>query len=141
MQGEFSQDTNPFIWVALNAGGLTDATSPQTPGYYFVEYVYELSNPLGSGAVYQREFVTELPTTNLPRACSAVTLAASTQLQPGTVLVANDGAWYQAGDKITDLAVPSAVFSFREAASPEAAAAARLVAPAGLHASTEPLGE
>lgn len=47
MQGEFGYDTNPFVWVALNAGGLSGSTSPETPGYYFVEYVYELSNPLG----------------------------------------------------------------------------------------------
>lgn len=47
MQGEFNQDTNPFVWIALNAGGLDGAETPQVPGYFFVEYVYELSNPLG----------------------------------------------------------------------------------------------
>lgn len=80
MQGEFSPDTNPFVWVALNAGGLEGTSSPQTPGYYFVEYTYELSNPLGQGAIFDRTFVTALPTSNLPRATSAVALNSGSEV-------------------------------------------------------------
>lgn len=64
-QGEFSTDTNPFVWVAMNVGGYTKLNAavekdydlvqtPVTPGYYFVEYEYELANPLGSAAIFTR---------------------------------------------------------------------------------------
>lgn len=51
-QGDFGPDTVPFVWVAMNTGGYastreTGSETAATPGYYFVTYTYELSNPLG----------------------------------------------------------------------------------------------
>lgn len=53
MGGKFDQESNPFIFIAIAIGtyskGLEDKINP---GYFYVEYEYELKNPIGNTIKY-----------------------------------------------------------------------------------------
>jgi len=62
MGGAIDQESNPFIYIALQIG-CTDANSqPIIPGYFYISYKYILKNPIGTGVVYQNTGRTTLTT-------------------------------------------------------------------------------
>lgn len=94
-------------------GGVTNNASVQVPGYFFVSYEFELSNPLGEGATYT--VVPSLPATDtayqdgasgldLPPATSAVVTQLPDNykgpLALGDTLTYDDGSFKLAGDII-----------------------------------------
>lgn len=68
-----------------------------TPGYYFVEYEYELANPLGSAAKFDRSAV-QLATIPTVGPTSSAVVVQSDTLPLGTVLTRDDTHWMFAGD-------------------------------------------
>jgi len=55
MGGAIDQESNPFIFIALQIG-CTDANSqPIIPGYFYITYKYILKNPIGTGIIYQNK--------------------------------------------------------------------------------------
>jgi hypothetical protein len=60
MGGAIDQESNPFIFIALQIG-CTDANSqPIIPGYFYITYKYILKNPIGTGIIYQNKGRTTL---------------------------------------------------------------------------------
>jgi len=60
MGGAIDQESNPFIFIALQIG-CTDANSqPIIPGYFYITYKYILKNPIGTGIMYQNKGRTTL---------------------------------------------------------------------------------
>jgi len=60
MGGAIDQESNPFIFMALQIG-CTDANSqPIIPGYFYITYKYILKNPIGTGIMYQNKGRTTL---------------------------------------------------------------------------------
>lgn len=106
MQGDFSPETVPFLWVALNVGGVgTTPATPKTPGYYFVTYSFEFTNPLGASASYLRGVPMPLSAVEQKTpSTSAVVIASQRPRYPiGTVLkVENVGVTYS-GSVLQDL--------------------------------------
>jgi hypothetical protein len=52
MAGQFDQESNPFIYIAL-AIGCTDSNGQKiVPGYFYVTWKYELKNPIGEAIQY-----------------------------------------------------------------------------------------
>jgi hypothetical protein len=52
MAGQFDQESNPFIYIAL-AIGCTNANGQKiVPGYFYVTWKYELKNPIGEAIQY-----------------------------------------------------------------------------------------
>lgn len=94
----------------MNVGGFDgqatayQTPTPQTPGYYFVTYTYELSNPLGSGAQFSRGAPVGLNDVRaLERSTSAVVVSsARPELPMGTVLAVERQGVYAAGSVVTD---------------------------------------
>lgn len=53
MSGDLTWDTCPFYFMALARGASNDGGSTAlVPGYFFVEYSYDLKNPIGSSWNY-----------------------------------------------------------------------------------------
>jgi type III secretion system FlhB-like substrate exporter len=60
MGGAIDQESNPFIFMALQIG-CTDANSqPIIPGYFYITHKYILKNPIGTGIMYQNKGRTTL---------------------------------------------------------------------------------
>lgn len=53
MGGKFDQESNPFIFMAIAIGTYTNGNETKiNPGYFYVEYEYELKNPIGNTIKY-----------------------------------------------------------------------------------------
>jgi hypothetical protein len=52
MGGKFDQESNPFIYIALTIGTIDNSQNKILPGYFYVDYIYELRNPIGDSIKY-----------------------------------------------------------------------------------------
>lgn len=52
MGGKFDQESNPFIYIAMTVGTINLNNDQILPGYFFVEYQFELRNPIGDTVKY-----------------------------------------------------------------------------------------
>lgn len=52
MGGEFNQESNPFIFVAIAIATTDNENLKINPGYFYVHYEYELKNPIGDTIQY-----------------------------------------------------------------------------------------
>lgn len=53
MGGKFDQESNPFIFMAIAIGTYSNGLEDKiNPGYFYVEYEYELKNPIGNTIKY-----------------------------------------------------------------------------------------
>lgn len=52
MGGKFDQESNPFIFVAIAIGTYNSNETKINPGYFYIEYEYELKNPIGNTIKY-----------------------------------------------------------------------------------------
>lgn len=52
MGGKFDQESNPFIYIALTIGTVDNSQNRILPGYFYVDYIYELRNPIGDSIKY-----------------------------------------------------------------------------------------
>lgn len=52
MAGQFDQESNPFIFIALAIGCTDSNGSKIVPGYFYVTWKYELKNPIGESIQY-----------------------------------------------------------------------------------------
>jgi len=53
MGGKFDQESNPFIFMAIAIGTYSNNNETKiNPGYFYVEYEYELKNPIGNTIKY-----------------------------------------------------------------------------------------
>lgn len=53
MGGPIDQESNPFIFIALQIGCLNSNNQPIVPGYFYITYKYVLKNPIGTGITYR----------------------------------------------------------------------------------------
>jgi len=52
MGGKFDQESNPFIFIAIAIGTYNQNEIKINPGYFYIEYEYELKNPIGNTIKY-----------------------------------------------------------------------------------------
>lgn len=52
MGGKFDQESNPFIYLAMSIGTKDSNNNTIIPGYFYVNYEYELKNPIGDTIKY-----------------------------------------------------------------------------------------
>lgn len=52
MAGQFDQESNPFIFIALAIGCTNGNGQKIVPGYFYVTWKYELKNPIGEAIQY-----------------------------------------------------------------------------------------
>lgn len=52
MGGKFDQESNPFIYLAMSIGTKDSNNNIIIPGYFYVNYEYELKNPIGDTIKY-----------------------------------------------------------------------------------------
>lgn len=52
MGGKFDQESNPFIYIAMSIGTKDSNNNTIIPGYFYVNYEYELKNPIGDTIKY-----------------------------------------------------------------------------------------
>lgn len=52
MAGQFDQESNPFIFIALAIGCTNSNGQKIVPGYFYVTWKYELKNPIGEAIQY-----------------------------------------------------------------------------------------
>jgi len=52
MAGQFDQEANPFIYIALAIGCTNGNGQKIVPGYFYVTWKYELKNPIGEAVQY-----------------------------------------------------------------------------------------
>jgi len=52
MAGQFDQESNPFIYIALAIGCTNSNGQKIVPGYFYVTWKYELKNPIGEAIQY-----------------------------------------------------------------------------------------
>lgn len=52
MGGKFDQESNPFIYIAMSIGTKDANNNIIIPGYFYVNYEYELKNPIGDTIKY-----------------------------------------------------------------------------------------
>lgn len=53
MGGDINQQSNPFIFVAMQIGCTNSSNQPIVPGYFYITYKYILKNPIGTGVTYR----------------------------------------------------------------------------------------
>lgn len=58
MGGKFDQESNPFIYLGIAIATLDQNSQKINPGYFYVEYEYELKNPIGDTIKYYNSGVT-----------------------------------------------------------------------------------
>lgn len=93
VSGELSPETNPFLFLATTRGCLDAEGNQVVPGYFYVEYVFRLKNPIGEAWKFNRsaEVTTPYSGWSLPNR-SLVLLEQNGIYGPGTVLdVEDDG--------------------------------------------------
>lgn len=59
MGGKFDQESNPFIYLALGIAVLDSNKNRINPGYFYLEYEYELKNPIGDTVKYYNSGLTQ----------------------------------------------------------------------------------
>lgn len=52
MGGKFDQESNPFVYLAMSIGTKDANNNIIIPGYFYVNYEYELKNPIGDTIKY-----------------------------------------------------------------------------------------
>lgn len=87
VSGELSPETNPFLFLATTRGCLDAEGNQVVPGYFYVEYVFRLKNPIGEAWKFIRSAEVTTPYTgwSLPNR-SLVLLEQNGNYGPGTVL-------------------------------------------------------
>lgn len=64
MAGEFNQESNPFVFLALAVGCVDLNGRKINPGYFYVSYEFIFKNPIGNTIMYYNSQLTGI--TNLP---------------------------------------------------------------------------
>lgn len=52
MGGKFNQQSNPFIYIAMTIATVNNNNEKIIPGYFYVNYTFELKNPIGNTITY-----------------------------------------------------------------------------------------
>lgn len=76
MGGDINQQSNPFIFIAMQIGCLNANNQSIVPGYFYITYKYILKNPIGTGVTYRNLGLTNITTLNTFQA-NAVAYACS----------------------------------------------------------------
>lgn len=87
MGGQFDQESNPFLYIAMAIGCLDTNNNPIIPGYFYVTWSFVLKNPIGQSITYSNSGIIqysqiETPPTNK----SCVYLKNSDAIPCGAVL-------------------------------------------------------
>lgn len=58
MGGNIDQQSNPFIYIAMQIGCVNSNNQPIIPGYFYIKYRYVFKNPIGTGVTYANSGLT-----------------------------------------------------------------------------------
>lgn len=65
--GEFNQESNPFIFIAIAVACINKEGNRIIPGYFYVDYVYTFKNPIGLSHVFYNSGLTTYEEINTSR--------------------------------------------------------------------------
>lgn len=65
MAGEFNQESNPFMFIAIAVGCTDNNGNRIIPGYFYIEYRYTLKNPIGNTITYYNSGLIEYQNSNI----------------------------------------------------------------------------
>lgn len=91
--GEFDQQSNPFIFMALSIACIDTNNNKIVPGYFYVTYEYELKNPIGNTITYiNSNLIKKTDQYNEYLNVSAV-VCKSEKISIGSILQINEGKY------------------------------------------------
>lgn len=94
LKGEFAPDSNPFIFAASMRGG------DVIPGTFYVEYEYDLKNPIGASWTYGSEPYIHPTDISVHDNVSVVTMEATDLYGPGTTFTYRNGAFFYENQEV-----------------------------------------
>lgn len=106
MSGDMTWDTCPFYFMAIARGATDGADNDLVPGYFFVEYSYDLKNPIGSSWNYSNYGLVQATEQASGYNLSAV-LADQIEGPPalgiGSVLNKEGDTWYHSDTPVSNI--------------------------------------
>lgn len=109
MGGKFDQESNPFIFIALAIATTDSNNNKIVPGYFYLNYEYELKNPIGNTVEYYNSMITHKIQTDY----SNITCVNCSLNSPpiGSILQFDNGAFHY-NDQVINLDADAYVWYF-----------------------------
>lgn len=109
MGGKFDQESNPFIFIALAIATTDSNNNKIVPGYFYLNYEYELKNPIGNTVEYYNSMITHKIQTDY---ANITCVNCSLNSPPiGSILQFDNGAFHY-NDQIINLDADAYVWYF-----------------------------
>lgn len=94
MGGKFDQESNPFLYIAMTIATVDSNGNKITPGYFYVNYEYELKNPIGNTIKYFNSNLIQYQQLNPNFKNITIINCSSTAVNPGAIIQIDDDTAY-----------------------------------------------
>jgi hypothetical protein len=84
--GDFDQNSNPFLFIAISIGCLDSSSQRIIPGYFYVTWSFELKNPIGKVSAYYNSGLTTFSTYSPQMNNTLVNLQTNTDIPFGAYI-------------------------------------------------------
>jgi hypothetical protein len=84
--GDFDQNSNPFLFVAISIGCIDSSDRRIVPGYFYVTWSFELKNPIGKVSAYYNSGLTTYSTYTPQMNNTVVNLQTTTDIPFGAYI-------------------------------------------------------
>lgn len=111
MGGKFNQESNPFLYIALSIATIDSNGTKINPGYFYVDYEYELKNPIGDTLSYYTSGLTQFENYNEEFVNETLINCSLNNVNPGAILQ-KDGDVISWNDKPVQIEAKDYVWFF-----------------------------